>query len=70
MIKYQNDCVGCPDGVPCMGRACPYRHVPHFYCDECGDEADELREFDDGRQLCNSCLLAQFPPVEIGESEL
>lgn len=65
MIKIENDCVGpCPQG--CMGSGCPYRHARHYFCDECGEEfeADELREFDDGRQLCVKCLVDQFPAVE------
>ena len=38
MIKYENDCVGCPPNMGCMGDACPYKNVPHYYCDECGEE--------------------------------
>lgn len=61
MIKYENDCVGCPDGVPCMGSTCPNRNVPHFYCDDCENE-DDLYEFD-GEQLCADCILARLKKV-------
>ncbi|MBO5449417.1 MAG: hypothetical protein J5994_08810 [Ruminococcus sp.] len=70
MIKFQNDCVGCPDGVPCMGLSCPYRHVPHFYCDECGEEASHAYDYD-GDLLCGECLRSQlvgiFSEMTVGE---
>lgn len=56
MIKYENDCVGCD--LPCLGSSCPNRNVPHYYCDECGDETT-LYDYD-GEQLCSSCLLSKF----------
>lgn len=42
MIKLENDCVGgCGDtGFGCRGSLCPLRSVPHFYCDNCGEEID------------------------------
>ena len=62
MVKIIKDCVGpCPQG--CMGSSCPYQHIPVYICDECGDEDVELYEFDDGRQLCENCLLAQFKKI-------
>lgn len=61
MIKYENDCVGCPDGVPCMGSTCPNRNVPHYYCDNCGSEED-LYEFD-GEELCADCVLDRLKKV-------
>ena len=36
MITYSNECVDC--GLPCLGSSCPYRNVPHYYCDNCGKE--------------------------------
>ena len=38
MIRIENDCVGCPKEMGCLGSSCPYRDVPHYYCDECGEE--------------------------------
>jgi len=52
MVEYENECVDC--GLPCYGDACPYRHVPRYYCDECGDE-ENLYEFD-GQELCIKCI--------------
>lgn len=52
MINIENDCVGCE--LPCLGDACPYSNVPHYYCDKCGDEAEELRNYY-GDELCFYC---------------
>ena len=55
MIKYENECVGCSTIFhSCLGSACPNKNVPHYYCDECGEE-DDLYDFDD-RQLCIECI--------------
>ena len=35
---YEDECVGCPKELGCMGNACPNRNVPHYDCDECGEE--------------------------------
>lgn len=57
MIEYTNECVGCAvPAYPCMGDACPNRHVPHYYCDSCEKETDTLYQMDD-MQLCSSCLM-------------
>lgn len=53
MVKYENECVNC--GLPCVGSACSYYKVPHYYCDNCHDETNNLHNFD-GRQLCDYCL--------------
>lgn len=52
MVIYENDCVDC--GLPCLGVACPYRRVAHYYCDECGDETT-IYYFDD-EELCIGCI--------------
>lgn len=59
MIVRENDCVNCR--LPCLGHSCPYQNVPHFYCDECGNE-EELYEFEN-KQICENCLLSKFPKV-------
>lgn len=62
MVKYENECVGCNtilDG--CLGSACQYKHVPHFYCDDCNEE-DDLYEFD-GEQLCIECIKKRLDKV-------
>lgn len=63
MIRYEDDCVGCAtESYPCLGRSCPNRNVPHYYCDDCGDEVD-LYEFD-GYQLCINCVEKRLSRVE------
>ena len=63
MKIIENECVSC--GLPCMGSACRYRNVPHYYCDFC-DEEGKLYEYD-GQELCEECLLKQFSVVEGSE---
>lgn len=58
MVKYESECVGCPNEIGCIGDYCQYKHVPVLICDECGQEVDELYEVDfDNDQRCLSCLL-------------
>lgn len=67
MIEYENECVGCSTIFHnCMGTACPHNQVPHYYCDECGEEfyGKELYWFED-RMLCKDCLVNEFEPVVI-----
>ena len=67
MIKYENECCGCAtESYPCMGSACPNRKVPHFYCDKCGEDVEELYKID-GEELCEDCLLDNFEKVELEE---
>lgn len=58
-LVYENECVVCD--LPCMGDSCPNRHVPHYYCDECGNETD-LYEFG-GEQLCIRCIKGRLDKV-------
>ena len=59
MVEYEDECVGC--GLPCYGNSCPNRNVPHYYCDECGDE-EILYEFD-GEELCIRCIKGRLTKV-------
>lgn len=59
MVEYVDECVGCTNG--CIGSACRYRNVPHWYCDECGEEK-ELYEFDD-EELCIDCIKSRLPKI-------
>lgn len=61
MIRLENECVDC--GLPCIGTLCIYKDVPHFYCDECGNE-DDLFEFE-GKELCISCIKERLTPVTV-----
>lgn len=65
MIKFENECVGCPPDMGCLGSSCKYVNTPHYYCDECGDEA-KLHEYEN-KELCENCLLEKFPVVEGSE---
>ena len=63
MKKIENECVNC--GLPCLGKICPYREIPHYYCDRCGEE--ETLYYYDGEELCAYCLLKEFEIVEGSE---
>lgn len=66
MIKFENECVMCPPEMGCLRDSCPNMHVPHFYCDDCGDEVrpGELFEFD-GEELCIDCIKKRLDVVEV-----
>lgn len=67
MKKYENECCGCAtESYPCLGNQCPRINVLHLYCDECGEEYDELYCYDD-EELCRDCLLEKFERVYIGD---
>ena len=55
MIVYENECVGCD--LPCLGSGCSLTHVPHYYCDICGDELveTEIAYHDDDYIECINC---------------
>ena len=54
MIKFENECVGCPKEMGCLGSGCPYTHIPHLECDKCGDDVEKLYDTEEG-QLCEEC---------------
>lgn len=64
MIRYEDECVGCPAEIGCFGSACPNLNVPHLECDDCGQEVDDLYEYDD-EQICEECLLKRFDKVKV-----
>ena len=63
MITYEDECVGCPTELGCMGSACPYKNVPHLYCDKCEDEVEKLYKYG-GQEICEDCLLKEFEVIE------
>lgn len=63
MITYENQCVGCPKEMGCLGVGCPNRNVVIMECDACHDDCETLYEYN-GLELCGSCLLAQYPKIE------
>ena len=49
MVRLEDECVGCPPELGCLGQLCPYQNVPRCYCDECGEEiTDEDDRVTDG----------------------
>ena len=66
MIEYENECIGCPPEIGCIGSTCPFTRVPHYYCDNCKEEVDELFDVD-GEELCEECLKARFRKVGIDD---
>lgn len=53
MRRFENQCVGCPEGVGCLGADCPYINVPIYYCDQC--EKNEAYYRMDGSDYCEKC---------------
>lgn len=69
MIKWEDECVGCPPNMGCLGSACPYRNVPHYYCDHCECECDpeELHYDEIENWICENCLFEKFPKIDVEE---
>ena len=64
MTKYENECVGCPPEMGCLGSGCPNRNVKHLYCDKCKADCEELYDYD-GEELCEECLLDSFDKITL-----
>ena len=64
MIKYENECVGCPKEMGCMGDSCPNRNVKHLYCDICSADVDTLY-YEGSYELCEECLLKTFEKITL-----
>ena len=62
MKCIENECVGCPPEMGCLGSSCPNRNVTRFYCDHCGEE-EELYYYD-GEELCIDCIKKTLTKVE------
>ena len=65
-VIYEDECVGCPTHMGCLGSACPYKNVPHYYCDVCGEvfDPDELHKVDND-MVCEECLFEMFPKISV-----
>lgn len=61
MREYENQCVGCPPEIGCIGSSCPYSNVPIDYCDLCGNEGAEYRI--DDEDYCESCIKKFFQMI-------
>lgn len=66
MRETRNECVDC-DLRRCAG--CPYLEVDVLVCDKCGDEVNELYEFD-GDELCESCYLDALPSITVENADI
>lgn len=65
MIKIMDECCDCANGAyPCLGESCEKRHAKHLICDQCNADVETLYNAE-GKQLCKSCLEAQFGTVEV-----
>lgn len=53
MEIIEDNCVGCPPELGCLGNSCPYRSVRVFICDTCQEENAEYKM--DGSDFCESC---------------
>ena len=62
MIKYKDECIGCPPEKGCLGNSCPNIHIPYHICDDCGEEDESIYEYE-GQELCLSCLLDKLDKV-------
>lgn len=52
----ENECVGCPPNMGCLGSACPNREVEHCECDECHEEIDpDDAVVECGSDYCPEC---------------
>ena len=60
--QIEDLCVGCPPEIGCFGNACPYKNVPVYYCDECGDQAPLY--IWDNLELCLDCIEKKLDKVE------
>lgn len=62
MVRLEDECVGCAGvGLNCLGTRCRHRDVPHFFCDDCGDEISSDKLYDvGGNMLCGYCALKRI----------
>lgn len=69
MVKVLNDCSGCET----CGH-CGLQHIPHLYCDACGEEvfgSDKLFQFPglgDDAWICSDCLEEYIESMVISAS--
>ena len=61
LIVVESGCISC--GLPCLYEACKYYKEIHYYCDECGEEVEDLYYWN-GYELCLECILKQLERVE------
>ena len=57
MIEYEDECVGCPPEMGCLGNSCRYKNVKHLYCDKCNADfyQSPKRLINEHIYGCNCC---------------
>ena len=59
MKRVENQCVGCPPEMGCLGTACINRNVVIFTCDRCNNDEETLYEWD-GQEVCLDCIMDEI----------
>lgn len=60
----EDECVGCPPNMGCLGSSCPNKNVKRYYCDKCGGDFDpEELLVVDGEDICVDCILKEYRTV-------
>ena len=54
MVRFEDECVGCPPEMGCLGSCCPNRNVRRLYCDKCEQEITKMYVID-GDEFCKDC---------------
>lgn len=60
MIVVENQCVGCPKELGCLGSSCPNLNVLTLYCDCCGQPIENFEDAflvdeDSEKIFCETC---------------
>lgn len=63
MVRCENQCVGCPPEIGCLGSSCPNMNVKIYECEDCHDEVENLYEYN-GMELCLSCVEKRLDKIE------
>lgn len=66
MRVFEDECVGCPPEMGCLGSSCPNKNVLHVFCDKCKKECelDELHEVG-GEDVCEKCIFEMYPKIKV-----
>lgn len=60
----EDECVGCPPNMGCLGSSCPNTNVKRYYCDKCEGEFDPEKLYVvDGEDVCVNCILKEYRTV-------
>ncbi len=63
MVRYENRCCECSAALyPC--NHCGLEHTPVLICDNCGQEVEDLYEYDLG-EWCEECIIKNYSKVEV-----